>query len=294
MTRSVQASYLCVAAILLLVGCHRPEPSETTGSAEPAAAPMAPVTYALRTKVRQPIQAGAPSGMTVSVVTSDGRPATLEQTYNASLHVVVVSRDLRWYTHLHADESPVTDSPLAITFPADGEYVLFAYFQPVGGEVETRTIPVRVGSSTAPRPAPALRNTSTVHTERGYRIEMIASPVPLRPNVWESFTFHMSRGGAPIANLGSEGALGHLAIVAEEAKDFVFAHSTVEEAGGVRSAMHMPMHPALANETFHAMQPVGPDATFHARFPHPGHYKLWAEFTPGDDVTAEFVVTVSP
>lgn len=286
------ALYIVAVTLLPLVACHREESPDVTHT-EPTTASSAPIVYDVRAVAPQPIRPRVPSQITFSVVRSDNAPASLQQTYDSYLHVLAVSRDLRWYSHLHIDEPEISDHQLPLTFPANGDYVLFTYFQPAGGPVETRTIPITVGRRPSHRTARPLEPTPLICDVRGYRVEMTMTPQPLRVNVWQSFTFHMLHGGEPVPNLGSEGQLGHLGIVSEGANDFVFAHSTVEEAGGIRSEMHVPAHPTLPDEPQHALQPVGPEVTLHARFPHPGRYKLWAEFRPlGDDVVAEFVVTV--
>lgn len=294
MRHRTAALYLCAIALLPLLACRREESPDVTQS-QPSIEPNAPIVYEVRAVAPQPIRPRVPTQITVSVVRSGGDPASLQQTYDSYLHVLAVSRDLHWYSHLHIDEAPIADHKLTLTFPANGEYVLFAYFQPASGPVETQAIPITVGrrpSHAATRP---LAPTSLTRDVREYHVEMTMTPQPLRANVWQSFTFHMSHGGEPVPNLGSEGQLGHLAIFSEGANDFVFAHSTVEEAGGIRSEMHVPAHPTLPDEPQHALQPVGPEVTFHARFPRPGRYKLWAEFRPlGDDVMAQFVVTVQP
>lgn len=282
---------LSMALLLLAVSCGRRVEPPAEGPPATAASFPTPLTYDVRVNTPRPIRSGVPVRLALSIVASDGTTPPLEPTYSASLHAIAVSRDLRWYAHLHSDAQPVGDVSLEMTFPADGDYVLFVYFRPAGGEIQSDRLPLLVGRSRRSGPISPLRPTPLVRDIRGYRIEMTAAPRPLRANVWEAFTFRMERGGKPVPNLGSEGALGHLAIVGEGAADFVFAHSTVEEAGGIRSAMHAPIHPPMPNE---AMKPVGPEVTFHARFPRPGRYKLWAEFTPGgDDVMAEFVVEVT-
>ena len=293
MRRFVTCRGFVVALSLLVFACMKRERPQMDNSAQSASpAPVASPSYDVRVRTPQPLRARTPVRLLLSIVSSNGVAPSLESTYNASLHVIIVSRDLRWYEHIHSDTQPASDIPFNVTFPADGEYVLFAYFRPAFAEVQSDRVPLRVGRSRTVQQQP-LHTTALVREIRGYRVEMTANPQPLRANVWESFTFRMGRSGTPVANLGSEGALGHLAIVSEDARDFVFAHSTVEEAGGIRSGMHVPAHPALPDEPLHAMQPVGPEVTFHARFPHPGRYKLWAEFTPGGArVMEDFIVEV--
>ena len=293
MRRFVTCLGFAIALLLLVIACGNRERPDVDNSAQSTQqAPVALPSYDVRVRTAQPLRARTPVRLLLSIVSSNGVTPSLEPTYNASLHVIIVSRDLRWFEHIHSDTQSASDVPLSVTFPAAGEYVLFAYFRPAFAEVQSDRVPLTVGRSRTVQ-QPPLQTTPLVRELHGYRIEMTASPQPLRANVWESFTFRMERGGTPVANLGSEGALGHLAAVSEDARDFVFAHSTVEEAGGIRSGMHVPAHPALPDEPLHAMQPVGPEVTFHARFPHSGRYKLWAEFTPGGDtLMADFVVEV--
>lgn len=282
-----------LAAALLVVACLRRDHRTVVPSSETAEAPVRTPTYEVHLKTPQPIRAGVPVHLALSVVTSNGITPALEETYNASLHLVAVSRDLRWYAHLHSQTPAASDVRFELTFPADGEYVLFAYFTPANGEVQSDRVPLVVGNPRQKEPQHALRPSPFVREIRGYRVELLPAALPIRTNEWQSLTFRMERDRKPIANLGSEGDLSHLAIIREGAEDFVVAHSSVEEAGGVRSGMHVPSHPALPDEAIHELRPVGPEVTFHARFPRAGRYKLWVEFRPAKErIAADFVVNV--
>ena len=98
-----------------------------------------------------------------------------------------------------------------------------------------------------------------------------------------------------MTNLTEHADAGHLVILNSTGEQFVCAHSTDGEAlTGVRANAHVPAVPPSLRTHEHHGDAVGPDVQYHALFPAPGRYKVWAEFAPGADrVTADFVVDVA-
>lgn len=121
------------------------------------------------------------------------------------------------------------------------------------------------------------------------------NPPRLLAGEWATLTFRLERSGNPVTDLRSDASAGHLVITDETATDLVYAHSSDGEAvRGVRAKAHQPAIPPSLRPHEHRGDDRGPEVQFHAIFPKPGRYKVWAELAPGDDhLTVEFVVDVA-
>lgn len=209
------------------------------------------------------------------------------------VHLFIVNRAMSWHAHLHpAGESNLFSA--TVRFPAEGEYVAFSIFKPAGRAQEVRRFPIRVGTprfvanQLAPSPGPKQIGR--------YSVALTADPQTPHAGEWTSLIVTINRDGAPVTDLTPTGTLGHIVILREGAVDFAYAHSTDGEAvGGVRRRTHAPARPFGATTHEGHQGDTGPTVTFHSRFPAPGRYKIWAQFTAGKDVIEpEFTVDVAP
>jgi hypothetical protein len=223
--------------------------------------------------------------------TANGNPAPLVPVDDAGVHVIAVSKQLDWHEHVHPRDAGDSTFPVTVSFPHDGEYVFFIQFRPAGDEVQTQRLLLSVGRSTTP--STVLSLTPRRRAIGSYRVARATLPNALRANIWSSLTFHVTRNGKAVGNIDARSVSGHLTIVSEGAGELVDSHSTAEEAtGGIRAGAHAPLHPPVGDDV-HARAPVGPDVTFHARFPRPGHYRVWTDFLAGKDrLRTDFVVRV--
>jgi hypothetical protein len=129
-------------------------------------------TYAVKT----------PSEYSFSIVDEQGN--TLKDftiTHTKPMHVIVVRKDLAYFQHVHPDYDQATGKFTLsdLSFPADGEYRIFADFAPNGGWKDSMGMPlgvtvsedVAVGSGTSYTHT-ALGSEETVKTFDGMQVSL--------------------------------------------------------------------------------------------------------------------------
>ncbi len=213
------------------------------------------------------LAADADAAYSFRIVGADGDTVTdFDVTHERKLHLIVVSRNLVDYHHLHPTQD--TDGVWTVDIPAlpAGSYRVFADTRPTGGDGITLGTDLAVGAGVADThgavASPAGQTTVTVD---GYEIELSGTPT-----VGEStLTFSVHGDGQAIVPDPYLGASGHL--VALRAGDLAFLH----------------VHP-LGDATRQA-----PDIRFAAGFPTPGTYRLFLDVSIDGEVrTAAFTIEV--
>lgn len=277
----------------VLAGCReQPLPQEDAAAATvpiPAAHSESDhsTQIALQTTPEKP-EAQRATRLAVAITGSDA--TALEPIAGQLVHVFAVTRDLSWHEHIHPKLEG--DSYVgSISFPAGGEYVVYAIYKPrSSAEVVTKWAVAVNGSPTAPKP---LQPTASVTTSGAYTVRLRPTPDPPSTTGWNALRFTIEREGEPVTDLTPTGSLGHIVILREGAEEFSYAHSTDGEAlAGVRARLHVPATP-IGNTHERHQEDTGPDVTFHTRFSTPGRHKIWAGFTVGaDEIDVEFVVDV--
>ncbi|WP_339229543.1 hypothetical protein NSQ77_05870 [Oceanobacillus sp. FSL K6-2867] len=195
----------------------------------------------------------------ISIKLEDHEGATPELAveHEKEMHFILVSNDLEEYYHLHPEK--VQDGLYTINQPlSDGTYQAFVDIVPEGKAYQPAPNTVQVGTGKT--------NKTSLEREDNWTKEIGGKKVTLEDvkakaseAVPLDFDMH---GEKPEHHLG---ALGHVVIVNEEAEQYIH------------------VHPDSENTT-----------SFHAHFPNPGMYKIWAEFKFGDEVyTYPFVIEVT-
>jgi hypothetical protein len=215
----------------------------------------------------------APGKLTRLVLTPrrEGAVVTaLDVVHSKKLHLIVTSRDLNYFDHVHPLPRPDGSLVLAYVFPAAGEYVLFADCTPSGDRNQVFPIPVTVpGAAGAAQPLEPTQAQAKAFGD--YRVRLDLSPDPAQPGDETQLTFHISRNGVPVIDLQPYlGAGGHCVAISEDLR--AYAHSHPQEMGEAG---------------------IGPAVTFQAVFPKSGLYKIWGQFMHrGKPLIADFVVRV--
>jgi hypothetical protein len=195
----------------------------------------------------------------------DGDPVTsFEELHDRDLHLIIASRDLQQYTHLH----PVRDRAgrWTVDLPAfpGGAYRAFADFRPAGAE--RSTLGVDLVAPGQPPPAEPLRPRSTDSVD-GFDVTLAGTASGGRSET----TVTVRRGGAVVTTEPYLGAAGHL--VALRDGDLAYLH----------------VHPLGAEPA----EPAGP-VRFAVEVPSAGTYALFFDFKVDGEVhTAHFVVDTS-
>ena len=246
--------------------------------------PMATADYALSvTTEPRAVKAGQKTKFRIAI----RHPLTGEavtqfaEVHDKLFHFFIVSRDMTQFFHEH----PVLEKDGSFTIehviPKSGHYMLFSDFMPVGGGPQMIASPlVTAGfegdiASSSPNLKP---DTSLVKTANGVTIDLQIDPAKMIAGEEADVPIHFEdeKTGAPVKNLQRYlGAFGHAMMLSEDMTEHVHAH------------------PAEMLEGTAITEGGGPDLTFHALFPKPGHYRIWVQFQRNDILsTVPFTVRV--
>jgi hypothetical protein len=182
--------------------------------------------------------------------------------HERALHLVVVSRELSSYHHLHPDLG--ADGTWAVAVPAlePGSYRAIADFQVADGPHLVLGADLAVAGEYRPR---AVAEPTTATSVDGYDVTVDVEPRGGAGSGMLEVVLSVSRGGRPVADLEPYlGARGHL--VAIHAGDLAYAH----------------VHPIDGDHE-------GGVVRFDAELPTEGRYGLFFDFQHGGTVhTASF------
>ncbi|MGW3403594.1 hypothetical protein [Streptomyces zhihengii] len=257
----------------------RPEAGRETGAAhtgdhgaaaEPGGLRISDQGFTL--DLRTPRLAAGRPGELRFTVTDDrtGRAVTdYRREHGKELHLIVASRDLSTYRHLHPERAADGTWSTPVNLPEAGGYRVFADFVPRTGAPEGLTLGADLAVSGAADPAPLPRAAATAEVD-GYRVTLKGS---LSPGASRELTLSVSKDGRPVTDLQPYlGAYGHL--VALRAGDLAYLH----------------VHPN--GEPGDGTTRPGPEVSFSATAPSQGSYRLFLDFRHGGTVrTAAFTVT---
>jgi len=263
------------------------------GSAH-AAAPVAHAELAL---VPPAPRAGEPVRLRFAVRDSAGHVIRfLQFVHERPMHVLVVSRDLGTFEHVHPELAYDDAYELTHTFPHGGRFRVFADYTPPGSGTIVDHFDVHVAGE--PPPArPLAVDTALVHVAGGVRATLAFDRAP---RAGEDLSFALtladSATGAPVTDLQLYlGALAHFIVVSESLDDFIHAHPL--ETGEVIDPSRDPNMVHVHDPALLAKVLAGPSPpVIHAAtsFPHAGRYRMWAQFQrAGRVVTIPFTFAVA-
>ena len=189
------------------------------------------------------------------------------------MHVIVTSKDLTYYDHIHPEYQGNGVFTVTTTFPREGTYQLFTEYSPPDFaenvsviSLSTRNAPAAETASLKPGPAEGVFSS---------RYHVSVTPAgPFRKNQTVDFTYTLTdtTTGRAVDTLEPYlGAFGHLAMIAEDGSTYVHVHPIDIPAVGQTQG--------------------GPTVRFSAYFPKSGRYKLFAQFQhEGALFVTDFVV----
>ncbi|MCN9241000.1 hypothetical protein NGF19_09365 [Streptomyces sp. RY43-2] len=196
-----------------------------------------------------------------------GRAVTeFEREHGKELHLIVASRDLTVYRHLHPTRAADGTWSTPVELPEAGAYRVFADFKPKGGEGLTLGADLAAPGTYRPAALPTDHGTAEVD---GYEVTLDGA---LAPGASGELKLTVSRDGKPVRDLQPYlGAYGHL--VALRAGDLAYLH----------------VHPH--GEPGDGETKPGPEVAFMATAPSSGTYRLFLDFKHEGKVhTAAFTV----
>ncbi|MFF9057150.1 hypothetical protein ACF09K_00380 [Streptomyces sp. NPDC014882] len=246
---------------------HSPEPAAKPPSGDllPAGLQVSQDGYSLDLETTA-VPAGK-SSLRFVVRDADGDPVTRYETaHGKQLHLIVASRELTTYRHLHPVRAADGTWSTPVDLPAAGGYRVFADFVPAAGsEGLTLGSDLSVTGPYRASPAPAPAATTTVD---GYTVTLEGT---LAAGGESDLAFTVRRDGRPVTGLEPYlGAYGHL--VALRSGDLAYLH----------------VHP---HEEAEGDGTSGPEVSFAATAPSTGTYRLFLDFKVDGTVrTAAFTV----
>ncbi|MDF3144447.1 MULTISPECIES: hypothetical protein [unclassified Streptomyces] len=215
------------------------------------------------------VTAGTRSDLRFVIRDSGGRAVTAYQReHEKELHLIVASRDLVTYRHVHPGRAADGTWSIPVELPRAGGYRVFADFTPAkkGAENLTLGADLAAAGSYEPQKLPAPDSTAKIH---GYEVRLDGG---LRPGKESELKLKVSRNGRPVTDLQPNlGAYGHL--VALRSGDLAYLH----------------VHPN--GEPGDGRTEPGPGISFTATAPSSGTYRLFLDFKHEGEVhTAAFTV----
>ncbi len=209
-------------------------------------------------------QAGQPLTLTLDL--SDGSTGLpiddLIPHHDALIHLVVISADGAFYTHIHPLRTAPGRYAVALRPDRSGRYTAYVEIerQDSGTQVIAHDFAIGGAAVAAVPPAPGLGTRNIA----GMQVDVSSSLMPLQAGKQATLTFSFSRGGVLVTDMQPWLSMaGHL--IARDASGAIYAH--VHAVG--------PMAPAgiLASGIVY-----GPDIRFVYTFPQPGRYQIWGQF----------------
>lgn len=254
------------------------------------------------------IQAGAPA--TLAFTVKDKQGATVRDlpiVHEKPMHLLIVSKDLAEFYHVHPEPSADGSYRIQHTFPNGGEYKLYADFTPKDSAQVVDQIDLKVAGPERPK-EPLVADTNYAKTVNGLKVVMKPDgELRAGGEVMLNFQMFDAASGKPVTDLQNYlGELAHFVIISEDMKDFVHAHPMAKgekmddmkmddkKMGGDSGGEHKADgHDHLATEGKPA-KPSESEVSAHTSFPRSGLYKLWAQFQRGGQViSVPFIVRIA-
>ena len=220
--------------------------------------------------MRLPDSTGTPGKdqfVELQITGPDGRPVPdYTETDGAPMHVIAVRQDLTGYQHVYPEQGDGA-SWWAVLNLAPGPWRLIAEFRPAGlGQTVALGADLTISGDYRPRPLPEVSKRDRVD---GY-LATLTEPVTTFSNGLTVVT--LSKKGRPVTDLTrTHGSLGHGVLI--RPGDLGYWH----------------LHADPVDGTYR-----GPDISFTGGVPEPGTYRMFTEFTSGEEShVAAFTVVVT-
>jgi len=207
--------------------------------------------------------------LTIEIANERGERVTdFEVSHEKLLHLIIVDHDLNYFSHIHPDFQEDGTFRIATTFPAGGEYKLFADVVPTGGASATLSEWVKVEGPEGEH-ADVAADSTLLKAADGKEVELSVSSVKANEDVTLTFDIRDAATKEGINDLQPYlGAVGHVVILSADAERYIHVHPLDESSSG-------------------------PKAQFATAFPEPGTYKIWGQFQHNGEVfTVPYVIDV--
>lgn len=217
----------------------------------------------------QNIEAGKAVTISLTPKNKDNASAAvpLDVEHEKKIHLIAVSEDLSWFTHIHPEYQSDGSYTVAETFPNGGNYILFADYKPTGSTHQVEKIEVGVKGKAAP--AVTYSKDKTTATTNGITLSLIPEGGKFVTNAEMHIKGKLTQNGKTIDANSLEdylGAKAHMVVVGLTDKNYLHVHPEVENG----------------------------DFDLHTTFDKPGIYRGWVQFQKDGKInTADFVFNVT-
>ncbi|TLS51581.1 hypothetical protein EMG79_06615 [Klebsiella pneumoniae] len=213
--------------------------------------------------------AGEDASIRLELATKEGKPVeAFDLNHEKLLHLIVVSKDLSYFNHIHPEYKGEGVFEISNVFPAGGAYRLIADFKPTDGDAMTKLTWAEVGGAPA-APQAVVPSESLNSVVAGKRVSLAAEGLVEDEEATLTFAIADEASGEPISDLEPYlGAIGHVVVLSEDGERYVHVHAEADQG-------------------------TGPEAKFETTFPKAGIYKIWGQFQHrGEVFTVDYVVNV--
>jgi len=249
------------------------------------------------------IKSGVPATFSFTVKDKQGVTVKdLQIVHEKPMHLLVVSKDLAEFYHIHPEQAADGSYQVSHNFPNGGEYRLYADFTPKDAVQVVEHIDLKVNGQERAKVALAA-DSKFEKTVDGLKIVMKPSAeIKAGQELMLDFQAFDAKINKPATDLQNYlGELAHFVLISEDLKDFVHAHPMSKdehkESSNMNGAMKMDDHNADGHKHSTtegaSVKPSASEVSAHTAFPRAGLYKLWAQFQRGGKViSVPFVVNV--
>ena len=240
----------------------------------------------------QEIQTDIPVILSFSIADKNGKPIkNLSISHERILHVVIISRDLRVFDHLHPEDfGPISNDirehgryDVRYVFPKAGEYLIAVDFAVGHKHFSDQFIVEVVGEKGMGQ----VQFDFTKEKDFGtYHVLLHTEPEHVKEGQKTKLIFKISKGGKKVTDIEPYlAAPMHLAVVHSDLKTFIHAH-------GVKPGNEPEEH-GISHIHGMVQDSLGPEIVSSVRFPSSGIYKIFGEMKhEGKIILLEFMINV--
>lgn len=213
-------------------------------------------------------EAGKDALIRIAVKKTDGEPIeAFDLNHEKLLHLMVISKDLSYFNHIHPEHIGGGVFEIRNVFPAGGDYRLIADLKPAGGDAMTKMEWISIEGAEAEL-IPVTPDLEP-QTAGGTNVKLSIDKLGVKQESTLRFAMTDEQSGRLVTDLEPYlGAIGHVVVLSEDGERYVHVHA--EEGQG-----------------------AGPVAVFETQFPSSGLYKIWGQFQrQGEVFTVSYVVNV--
>ena len=213
-----------------------------------------------------------PQFLIINIQDSAGKAITkFDQFQEKIMHLIVVSDDLQFFSHIHPNYKKNGRFEVEANFPTYGKYTLFSDYKPASQKEEVSVLKTQV-SGNSPSAPPINLNTTKTFADTKANLTLSQPILKAGQEVTLTFNLKQTSNSQSITDLQPYlGERGHLVILKQSSSltkaDYIHAHAMKDAPPG--------------------------EVSFMTSFPTSGKYKLWGQFNRnGKIVIANFWVNV--